>query len=227
MDFEYSLSGLGLRFKAHSEVKPVGEGYVRTALSYTADRPLPCRDIVFIGFNPASAGVPKGTTSNGTEQTQPKPVDPTVKDLLTTLAREDQGDFQTVNLREVTVTFCNLFAFARPTLKDKGKSTTNLYAQEASRAAREVLKSNGDALVICGWGRRGYMNSKSDEWKQQLSVLIPILADRRCYRIEKDGDTCSPCEARSWSRRGLGAAGLKPVTSLSELKQFVPQVPAR
>lgn len=217
LDFTYSLPDEGTNFRVHSDLRTIDDGYIRPALSYTSNELMPCVDIVFIGFNPATAGIP-GDDGMVTM------ADGTVRDVLCLLARENRGEFEASEPRIVTVTFCNLFAFAKPKLEDH--SGENLYAEDALNAARKVLESNPGAFVICGWGLEPFMGDKSGSlWKDQISALISILKKHQCYRIEKASENCKPFEARSWSRRGLRRAGINPMRYLEELKRFTPESP--
>lgn len=218
LDFTYSLPDEGTNFRVHSDVRVVDEGYIRPVLSYTSNEPMPCVDIVFIGFNPSKAGIP-GNDGMVTKE------DNTVGDVLCLLARKNRGEFETSEPRIVTVTFCNLFAFAKSKLDDY--SGEDLYAEDALNATRKVLESNPGAFVICGWGLSDFMGDKSDSlWKNQISALISILKKHQCYRIEKVNEDCEPFEARSWSRLGLSSrVGLKPMRHLDELKRFTPESP--
>lgn len=215
MDFTYSLPDGGPEFRAHSNVQPVG--HIRPILSYTSQQQIPCQDIIFIGFNPASAGIPGDDGKLITH-------DSTVKDVLSAVFRDKHGEFETLEPRITTVTFCNLFAFAGSSLD--GQSSKDLHPEEAFVATKGALESNPRALVICGWGLKDFMQSKSEGlWKDQIAKLVPLLKERQCYRMENVPETCDPFAARSWSRRGLGAAKMKAVKHLEELKRFIPDFP--
>ncbi|WP_067778700.1 hypothetical protein [Actinomyces vulturis] len=200
-DFSYAFNTpQRLEFQGHSVVSFNGDNPSRTELTYTLHSPaIPCRDIIFIGFNPGTAGVPfigKTPDAQGTTKLS----DPTVRRVLSMLG-SDLGDFRTDTPRHPRVTFCNLFAFAKPSL-NRGHSDV-LDPVPARIGLEKRLNEFPNALIICGWGMKTSWASKGfgDAMAQQIDAITPLLSERPCYRARPVNPviTDAPHDARSWS----------------------------